>query len=153
MKIIFLRVFMNVYLIKCSTKVYCWLFAVADTGFFGRGGGLNKKATFSIQFPFPCYPGSSDCTSNEISVQLVDGGSRVNIQQSQVYSSSYQLVCKHTTEPGIQQYILASSMSTYIRTRYTVVASMSTYNRARYTVVASRSTYIRAMGIQQQPVG
>ena len=29
---------------------------------------------------------SSDCTSNEISVQLLDGGSRVNIQQSQVQS-------------------------------------------------------------------
>ncbi|XP_023324317.1 uncharacterized protein LOC111698261 [Eurytemora carolleeae] len=28
--------------------------------------------------------GSSDCTSNEISVQLLDGGSRVSIQQSQI---------------------------------------------------------------------
>ena len=34
--------------------------------------------------------GSSDCTSNEISVQLLDGGSRVNIQQSQVKIVLYQ---------------------------------------------------------------
>ena len=35
--------------------------------------------------------GSSDCTSNEISVQLLDGGSRVSIQQSQVQCRAGQV--------------------------------------------------------------